>query len=115
MFSSRLRLSRPAAWSLRQRMLIGLLALFAALCVCVGTITTVLLSRFLLDQLDGQLVAAQGRFAGSYPPAEDSAGRGPPGPPPRRSPRLRRPPRPPPPPPPPPPPRPPRPPPPPPP
>ncbi|WP_412539290.1 HAMP domain-containing sensor histidine kinase [Longispora sp. K20-0274] len=56
--------SRPTrAWSLRARLLAGLVALLAVACLVVGVTTTLALRGFLVNQLDQQLVAAGHRSA----------------------------------------------------
>jgi two-component system OmpR family sensor kinase len=49
-------LSRPSRWSLRARLLAGQLALLAAVCVGIAAVTEVALYRYLVGDLDGQLV-----------------------------------------------------------
>ena len=70
---------RVAALPLRTRMLVAMIALLAAVCLVVGSISLLLLRGFLIDQLDVQLQSVGQRFAQSYghkPPcaAEDHGG-----------------------------------------
>jgi two-component system OmpR family sensor kinase len=70
---------RVSALPLRTRMLIAMIALLAAVCLVVGSISLLLLRGFLIDQLDIQLQSVGTRFAQSYghkPPcaAEDHGG-----------------------------------------
>ncbi|WP_046495178.1 sensor histidine kinase [Streptomyces odonnellii] len=55
----------PLPRTLKARLTIGLLALLALACLAVGLITVTALERFLLNKLDRQLIAADGRFAES--------------------------------------------------
>jgi two-component system OmpR family sensor kinase len=57
---------RVAALPLRTRMLIAMIALLAAVCLVVGSISLLLLRGFLIDQLDVQLQSVGARFAQSY-------------------------------------------------
>jgi two-component system, OmpR family, sensor kinase len=50
--------------TLRTRLLAALLALLAAVCVVVGVVSVLALDSFLIDRLDGQLVAAGQRLEG---------------------------------------------------
>jgi two-component system OmpR family sensor kinase len=59
-----------SGWSLRRRLLVGILTLLAIVCVAIGTVSTLLLRQSLLDQVDRQVTAAALRAQG--PP-----GRGP--------------------------------------
>lgn len=52
---------RISSWSLRARLLAGLIALLAAVCLVVGITTEIFLHRYLIGQLDNQLAAAAGR------------------------------------------------------
>ncbi len=52
---------RISGWSLRARLLAGLIALLAAVCLVVGLVTEIFLHRYLIGQLDNQLAAAAGR------------------------------------------------------
>ena len=49
-------LSRPSRWSLRARLLAGQLALLTAVCIGIGTVTEVALYRYLVGELDSQLL-----------------------------------------------------------
>ena len=57
---------RVSALPLRTRMLIAMIALLAAVCLVVGSISLLLLRGFLIDQLDIQLQSVGQRFAQSY-------------------------------------------------
>jgi two-component system OmpR family sensor kinase len=57
---------RVAALPLRTRMLVAMIALLAAVCLVVGSISLLLLRGFLISQLDIQLDSAGRRFAQSY-------------------------------------------------
>ena len=67
---------RLAGWTLRGRLIAGLVALLALACAVVGVVTYVALHGFLLGQLDSQLAAASDRYTGCVdgPPG----GQGPP-------------------------------------
>jgi two-component system OmpR family sensor kinase len=54
---------RLAGWTLRGRLITGLVALLALACAVVGVVTYVALRGFLLGQLDSQLAAASGRYS----------------------------------------------------
>lgn len=54
-------LRRPRRWSLRTRLLLSIVALFAAASLVVGIVSVVALRGFLMDRLDQQLAAATGR------------------------------------------------------
>ena len=60
---------RPLRWppsrTLRGRLTVGLAAILLVACGVLGVATALFLRAFLLSQLDGQLVAAGGRFAAS--------------------------------------------------
>ncbi len=63
--------SRPSTWSLRARLLIGQILLLTLVCICIGAGTELALSRYLVNQLDGQLVDAARRstmMSSSHPP-----------------------------------------------
>jgi two-component system OmpR family sensor kinase len=72
---------RLAGWSLRRRLLAGILALFAIAFAVIGTVSTVAMRTVLVHQIDGQLTQADRRAGGGPPPG---------GPPPggRRAPNL---------------------------
>ena len=57
------RLPSPRDWTLRARLIAGLLGLLVALCAGIGFFTEVALSRSLTNQLDRQLVTAGGMSA----------------------------------------------------
>src|SRR5882757_3622406 len=72
---------RVAALPLRTRMLVAMIALLAAVCLVVGSISLLLLRGFLISQLDGLLDSVGHRFAQSYghkPPCGTEQGGGPP-------------------------------------
>lgn len=54
-------LSRPSRWSLRARLLAGQLALLAGVCVGIAAVTEVALYRYLMGELDSQLLQIGGR------------------------------------------------------
>jgi len=54
----------PSRWSLRARLLAGLIGLLAAVCIVVGVVTAIALHKYLIGQLDDQLNAAASRAAG---------------------------------------------------
>ncbi|TPG31240.1 sensor histidine kinase [Mycolicibacterium hodleri] len=76
------RLSSPRTWSLRLRLLVTQVVLLAVVCASIGIATEFALQRFLVRQLDEQLVEAGRRSAaifelppppfGRYPPGSDS-------------------------------------------
>lgn len=51
----------PSRWSLRARLLAGLIALLAAVCLVVGVVTAIALHRFLIGQLDSQIGGSASR------------------------------------------------------
>ncbi|HEU4808551.1 MAG TPA: HAMP domain-containing sensor histidine kinase [Homoserinimonas sp.] len=51
----------PKRWSLRARLLLSVVALFAAASLVVGVVSVVALRGFLMDRLDEQLLSATGR------------------------------------------------------
>jgi two-component system, OmpR family, sensor kinase len=63
-----------AGWSLRRRLLTGVLGLIAVLCLLIGVVSTVAVRQSLIGQLDRQLAAASTRTAG---PRGDGPGTGP--------------------------------------
>ncbi len=71
----------PRSWSLRTRLLITQVALLAFVCVSIGVATEFALQRFLMHQLDSQLLAAAERSAaiGERPPPPMSLPPFPPG------------------------------------
>lgn len=58
------RLLAPRTWSLRMRLLVTQVLLLALVCVAIGVATEFALQRFLMRQLDTQLVEAARRSAG---------------------------------------------------
>jgi len=69
---------RPRAWSLRTRLLVTVVSLLAVVCVAIGVGAELALHRFLMRQLDEQVIDAGRRSAGDL-------GVPPPPPPPRSS------------------------------
>jgi two-component system OmpR family sensor kinase len=71
--AGRTRVWAPRTWSLRVRLLVTLVALLAVLCACIGVATEFALQRFLMNQLDQQVLEAGRRSAAIYnmppPPA----------------------------------------------
>jgi two-component system, OmpR family, sensor kinase len=53
-------------WTLRARLVAGLLALLAVLSIIIGVVSVVALNHFLMNRLDQQVVSALGRTAHSY-------------------------------------------------
>jgi two-component system OmpR family sensor kinase len=78
------RLWSPRTWTLRVRLLVTVVALLAVVCAVIGIATEVALHRFLMQQLDTQVVDAGRRSAAISelpPPPVGPDGRpGPPGP-----------------------------------
>jgi two-component system, OmpR family, sensor kinase len=66
MFSSLPR--RFSAWSLRTRLLAGLLLVLFAVCAIIGTITTLAMHQNLMQQVDENLRSASARSSGKPPP-----------------------------------------------
>ncbi|MCW4385241.1 HAMP domain-containing histidine kinase [Salinibacterium sp. SYSU T00001] len=52
---------RPSTWTLRRRLVLGILGLLAAASVIVGLVSVLALRGFLMDRLDAQLASATGR------------------------------------------------------
>jgi len=76
------RIRSPRTWSLRARLLVTQVALLAVVCAGIGIATELALQRFLMHQLDQQLLEAGRRSAAIFafgPPPPP--GFGPPGPP----------------------------------
>ena len=69
----------PRTWTLRVRLLVTMVALLAVVCAVIGVATEVALHRFLMQQLDVQLVDAGRRSAAisEMPPPPDPEMRGP--------------------------------------
>lgn len=67
------RRSRFAGWSLRKRLLAGILGLFAVVCLLIGVTSTLAMRQYLIHQLDTQLASASQRasFGGGTPPRHD--------------------------------------------
>ncbi len=63
----------PRSWSLRTRLLITQIALLAVVCAGIGVATEFALQRFLMHQLDNQLIDAGRRSAAIFdlPPPPD--------------------------------------------
>jgi two-component system OmpR family sensor kinase len=55
--ATRSRRSLFAGWSLRRRLLAGILALFAVVCLLIGATSALAIDQYLVHQLDGQLKA----------------------------------------------------------
>src|SRR5689334_15376509 len=53
---------RLAGWTLRGRLLTGILALIAIVCLAIGALSTVAVHGFLLQQLDEQVKATSQRL-----------------------------------------------------
>jgi two-component system, OmpR family, sensor kinase len=53
-----------SGWSLRRRLLVGILTLLAIVCVAIGAVSTVLLRQSLINQVDRQVAAAAARAQG---------------------------------------------------
>jgi two-component system, OmpR family, sensor kinase len=64
-----------SGWSLRRRLLVGVLGLLAVVCLLIGVVSTVAVRQSLIDQLDRRLAAASTRSAG--PPGDHGPYRGP--------------------------------------
>lgn len=60
------RLRFPRAWSLRARLLTTVVSLLAVVCVGIGVGTEIALHRFLIGQLDEQVIGAGRRSAALY-------------------------------------------------
>jgi two-component system OmpR family sensor kinase len=61
--------ARLAGWSLRRRLLAGILALFALAFVIIGAVSTVAMRQVLVHQVDGQLSQTNRRAGGGgFPP-----------------------------------------------
>ncbi len=65
-------------WTLRRRLVLGIVLLLAALSVMIAAVSTVALRGYLVDKLDAQVTAATSRFQGvvdkpgSRPPVNDN-------------------------------------------
>ena len=71
-------LRSPRGWSLRTRLLVTLIALLAVVCAAIGLATEFALQRFLMNQLDEQVVEAGNRSAVIFefgPPPPPGMGR----------------------------------------
>ena len=74
---------RRSRWTLRRRLVVGILLLLAAVSVVIGAVSTVALRGYLVDRLDGQITSASQRFQGvvdrpnNDPPPANSGGRPP--------------------------------------
>jgi two-component system OmpR family sensor kinase len=82
----RRRIRSPRSWSLRARLLVTQVALLAVVCALIGVATAFALQRFLMHQLDQQVIEAGRRSAmifelGPPPPPGFGPPRGMPGPP----------------------------------
>ena len=71
------RIRSPRTWSLRARLLVTQVALLAVVCAGIGIATEFALQRFLMHQLDQQLIEAGRRSAAMFafgpppPPGSD--------------------------------------------
>ena len=72
-------------WTLRRRLVLGILLLLAAVSVVIGAVSTIALRGYLVDKLDSQVTSATSRFQGVVdkpngdgylPPMEDRPGPG---------------------------------------
>lgn len=71
-------LRAPRGWTLRTRLLVTQVVLLATVCAAIGIATEFALQRFLMNQLDNQVVEAGGRSAGFFdfgPPPPPGMGR----------------------------------------
>jgi two-component system, OmpR family, sensor kinase len=78
--ATRSRQSWFAGWSLRRRLLAGILALFAVVCLLIGVTSALAIDQYLVHQLDGELRAVAARaelphpdrraFDGPFPPGQ---------------------------------------------
>ncbi len=59
-------------WSLRARLVTGLVGLLAAVCLVVGVVTEIALRDYLVGRLDGQLIAAVARARKAFDRPPDS-------------------------------------------
>src|ERR1700754_2612971 len=79
------RIRSPRTWSLRARLLVTQVALLAVVCAGIGIATEFALQRFLMHQLDQQLIEAGRRSAAIFsfgpPPPPGFMPGSPPGPP----------------------------------
>src|ERR1700676_990410 len=57
------RIRSPRTWSLRARLLVTQIALLAVVCASIGVATEFALQRFLMNQLDTQVIEAARRSA----------------------------------------------------
>ena len=55
---------RPSTWTLRSKLVASTVALFVAITLATGIITTLALNTFLTDQLDAQVTASAARAGG---------------------------------------------------
>ncbi|MGU3497274.1 sensor histidine kinase [Mycobacterium sp. C31M] len=58
------RVFTPRAWSLGTRLVVSVVTLLAVLCLTIGVVSEFALQRFLMSQLDSQVVEAVNRSAG---------------------------------------------------
>jgi two-component system OmpR family sensor kinase len=72
---TRSRRSLFAGWSLRRRLLAGILALFAVGCLLIGVTSALAINQYLVHQLDGELRAVATRAAGLPHPDRIAPGR----------------------------------------
>lgn len=66
---------RPASWTLRTRLLAGMIALLAAVSLIIGLVSVLTLNRSLLARVDDQLAAAAGRSQAPYNEPPDGEAR----------------------------------------
>src|SRR5258705_1640006 len=77
------RRSRLRGWSLRRRLLVGILSLFAVVCLLIGLVSTLAMRQYLVHQLDVQIMAVDPNGGGpphlftrpgDHPPAGEPLG-----------------------------------------
>ena len=54
-------MTTPGGWTLRRRLILGIVALLAAASIIIGTVSVLALRGFLLERVDAQLASATGR------------------------------------------------------
>ena len=64
----------PRAWTLRRRLVVGIVALLAAISLIVGAVSVIALQTSLMRQLDSQLTTASSRVQGVAPPGQSGNG-----------------------------------------
>ncbi|WP_207454738.1 sensor histidine kinase [Herbiconiux sp. SYSU D00978] len=65
---------RRGAWSLRRRLVVGMIALTVVVSAVIGTISVLALRGFLLDRIDDQLASAVGRAEAAVEVRGDASG-----------------------------------------